>query len=63
MMIYLADSKVDAQIESLHSLQARVDREPARTGACAETARLLPPWPTPAWASLIQPNLERADSM
>ena len=63
MMAYLVDSKVDAQIESLRSLQARVDVDHARAGARPETVRSLQAWSTPMWAQIIQPIMLRADSM
>ena len=63
MMAYLVDSKVDAQIESLRSLQARVDVDHACADARAETVRSVQAWSTPMWAQIIQPIMLRADSM
>ena len=63
MMAYMVDSKVDEQIESLRSLQARCEVHGARAAARAETVRSLQPRNTPMWAQIIQPIMLRADSM
>lgn len=57
MMAYEVDSEVDAQIESLRSLQS------ARTNARAGTRRPLQTRGTPLWARIIQPIMAHADSM
>jgi hypothetical protein len=63
-MGYLIDSGVDAQIESLRSLQARVDMDRARAGAPAKSLRSPQRVrSTPTWARTIHPIMLRADSM
>jgi hypothetical protein len=63
MMAYEVDSEVDAQIESLHSLQTAVDRDRAGTRGRSGTRRSLQAQSTPMWARIIQPIMAHADSM
>ena len=62
-MGYIADSKVDAQIQSSRSLQARIDLD--RTGAGKHLDTLSSPQArsTPKWARIIHPVMLSADSM
>jgi FAD-dependent sensor of blue light len=57
LMAFEVDSKVDAQIESLRSLQS--------AGARARSGTRRPPQTgcTPMWARIIQPIMAHADSM
>ena len=57
MMAFKVDSEVDAQIESLRSLQSAGTR--ARSG----TRRPLKIGGTPMWARIIQPIMAHADCM
>ena len=59
-MGYMVDSGVDAQIESLRSLRARVDR--VRAGASKKSLP-SPMRSTPRWARTIHPIMLSADSM
>lgn len=61
-MGYMIDSAVDAQIESLRSLRARVDMDRVRAGA-SEKSLPSPMRSTPRWARTIHPIMLRADSM
>jgi hypothetical protein len=63
MMAYEVDSEVDAQIESLHSLQTAVGRNQAGTRSRSGSRRLLQAQSTPIWAQIIQPIMAHADSM
>jgi hypothetical protein len=63
MMAYEVDPAVDAQIESLHSLQSKADRDRAGTRARSGTRRSPQAQNTPMWARIIQPIMAHADSM
>jgi hypothetical protein len=62
-MGYIVDMKVDAQIESSRSLQARIDLN--RTGAGTHLDTLSSPQArtTPKWVEFIHPIMLSADSM
>lgn len=60
---YMADSKVDAQIESLRSLQVRVDMDRPHAGTPAKSA-LSPRTPsTSMWTQILHPIMLHADRM
>lgn len=63
MMAYEVDSEVDAQIESLHSLQSAAHRDRGDTRGRTGTRRSLQAHSTPIWARIIQPIMAHADSM
>jgi hypothetical protein len=62
-MGYTVDSEVDAQIESLRSLQAGADVDRFRMSTRSQTLCSPQTWSTPRWARIIQPIMLRADSM
>ena len=64
MMGYIVDAEVDAQIESLRSLQTRIDMGSARPSTSATSLRSRQQVrSTPKWARTIYPIMLRADSM
>ena len=62
-MAYTVDCEVDAQIESLRSMQAAVDMDRLRMSTRSETLCSPQTWSTPKWARIIHPIMLRADSM
>ncbi len=62
MMAYEVDSDVDAQIESLHSLQLEVDGNRRLTRSPSANRRLQAVG-TPMWEQIVQPIMAHADSM
>ena len=60
---YLVDPRVDARIESFHSLQARIDGDRAGGGAQVDTLRAPQSWSTPKWTQIVRPIMLSADSM
>jgi len=62
-MGYIVSAEADAQIESFHALQARINLDRTSSGVQAET----PPSPqarsTPKWMQIVHPIMLSADSM
>lgn len=63
MMGYLVDPEVDAKIETLRSLQPRIDMDRAATGARGGTPGSSQARSPPTWARIMGPIMLRADSM
>jgi hypothetical protein len=63
MMAYTDHSDVGVQIESLRSVQARIDMDHADAGAQMETLRSPLARSTPMWTRIIPSIMLRADSM
>jgi Sensors of blue-light using FAD len=60
---YIADMKVDAQIESFRSLKSRIDLHRPGAGTPVETFDPLPSPSTSKWGEIIHPLMLSADSM